>query len=138
MKKKRKTLITFVSLIFTTFDRIVMPLGLIPFLLSPVPPPSPPPPPLDLPVFLVLTNLSLSLPSLLSSPSFTLRDTTTGDEEGLRIFLNTESRWQSPSFSLPLSFFLSLSAGTQTIVELDSFGVPWGKIPPRTETNVSL
>lgn len=31
LKKKRKTLITFVSLIFTTFDRIVIPLSLIPF-----------------------------------------------------------------------------------------------------------
>lgn len=38
-KKKRKTLITFVSLIFTTFDRIVMPLSLIPFC-----PPFPVPP----------------------------------------------------------------------------------------------
>lgn len=35
LKKKRKTLITFVSLIFTTFDRIVMPLSLIPFCPSP-------------------------------------------------------------------------------------------------------
>lgn len=90
-KKKRKTLITFVSLIFTTFDRIVIPLSLIPFC---------PPLPLQF-----VRSGSLDLPAssffqptdpLLSPPFASSVDTAVRsvDEEGLRKFLNTESCWR--------------------------------------------